>query len=80
MKDWSLITRRSFELLTQSIKQKNKDTMELNGIENLYLIDFQVLEDMWGLEQLYQVLTEQVRKNTIRYHNLVRLFSLLIFR
>jgi hypothetical protein len=46
MKEWFLSTKKSFGLLIFWIKQKNKSIMEPSGLEKLWNMIFQVLEDI----------------------------------
>lgn len=76
MKEWFLFTKKNYGLLIFWIKQKNKSTIIPNGIENLYHSNFLVQEGIRESKQLSQILTEQIRKNIILWHNLERLCNI----
>ena len=78
MREWSLFTKKNYDLLIFWIKQKNKSTMVLNGTENLYLMISLVLGDIIGWKLLFQTLTRQTRKSIILWHNCERLLNCLV--
>lgn len=78
MREWSLFTKKNYDLLIFWIKQKNKSIMVLNGTENSYLMISLVLGDTIGWKPLFQMLTRQTRKSTILWHNCERLLNCLV--
>ena len=78
MREWSLFTKKNYDLLIFWIKQKNKSTMVLNGTENSYLIISLVSGDTIGWKLLFQMLTRQTRKSITLWHNCERLLNCLV--
>ncbi len=76
MKDLSLSIKKSFGLLTSSIKQRSRSTMEQSGIENLSNISSQVQEDIKDLERWFLMRTREISLSTILLLSLVRLSNL----
>ena len=78
MREWSLFTKKNYDLLIFWIKQKNKSTMVLNGTENSYLMISLVSGDTIGWKLLFQMLTRQTRKSITLWHNCERLLNCLV--
>ena len=78
MREWSLFTKKNYDLLIFWIKQKNKSTMVLNGTENSYLMISLVSGDTIGWKLLFQMLTRQTRKSITLWHNCERLLNCFV--